>query len=55
MAARGSIDATHNAQMGESRGLAVVSEPGGVPIWMAGVLLMPLTMRKWVIVEGWWL
>jgi hypothetical protein len=50
-----SIDATHNAQMGDSQGLMVVTVPREVPIWMAGALSMPLTMRKWVIVEVWWL
>ena len=55
MADRGGIDATHNAPMGDNRGLMVVTVPREVPIWMAGALSMPLTMRKWVIVEVWWL
>ena len=55
MAGRGGIDATHNAQMGDSRGLVAVLAPREVPIWLAGVVSMPLTMHKWVIVKDRWL
>jgi hypothetical protein len=55
MDGRGVIDATHDAQMGDSRGLVVVTVPREVPIWMAGALSMTLTMRNSVIVEVWWL
>ena len=55
MAGRGGIDATHKAQMGESRGPVVVLAPREVPIWLAGKVSMPLTMHKRVIVEYRWL
>ena len=55
MVGRGGIDATHNDQMGDSRGPVVVLAPREVPIWLAGVVSMPLTMLKWVIVEDQWL
>ena len=51
MAGRGGIDATHNAQKGDTRGPVVVLAPREVPIWLAGAVSMPLTMHKWVIVE----
>jgi hypothetical protein len=38
MDGRGVIDATHNAQMGDSRGLVVVTVQWEVPIWLAGAV-----------------
>ena len=55
MAVRGGIDATHNAQIGGSRGLVASATSGEVAILLAGVASMPLTMRKCVVVKVWWL
>ena len=50
MANKGGIYVTHNAQLGNSRGLVVVSVPGEVPIWLALVVSILFTMRKWLVV-----
>ena len=55
MAGMGGIDATHNAQMGVSRGLVVVLAPREVSLWLAEAVSMSLTMHKRVIVEDRWL